>query len=122
MNYDKMVNKKGSDLTMNELKILSVLMSEEMYGLQIVETIREYGTTIFLGSIYNILSRLERRGFVESYYGEETSDRGGNRRKYFKITGKGETAVRQAQEAFKELWNWRLAYTGKFIDGAKRPL
>lgn len=105
-----MANKKGSDLTMNELKILSSLMSDEMYGLQIVETIREYGTTIFLGSIYNILSRLERRGFVESYYGEETSDRGGNRRKYFKITGKGETAVRKAQKSLGGMWGWRLAF------------
>lgn len=99
------------DITMNELKILSALLQGDKYGLEIVDAVKETNTNLFLGSLYNILSRLENKGFVESYDGEATSERGGNKRKYFRITGKGENAVNEAQSAFSQLWNWKLAYS-----------
>ena len=101
--------KRTLDLTMNELKILSALYGQDRYGLEIVETIKESGGNLFLGSLYNIASRLEKKGFIESYWGDENSDRGGNRRKYFKITGKGQQAVSEAQSTFASLWNFSIA-------------
>ena len=96
---------RQKELTMNELKILSTLVGQDRYGLEIVDVVKESGSTIFIGGLYNIMKRLEKHGFAESYWGEETAERGGNRRKYFKITGKGEQAVLEAQASFISLWN-----------------
>ena len=38
------------------------------------------------GTLYSILKRLERKGYIESYWGDETQ---GGRRKYYRITEEG---------------------------------
>ena len=75
---------KYSSLTMQELKILGSLVKEDMYGYQIL---KELNSNILLGSLYNTLKSMEKKGFVKSRWGEETSN--GGRRKYYKITGLG---------------------------------
>lgn len=97
------------DLTMNELRILSTLLDKDRYGLEIIKTVEESGGKIFLGGLYNIMKRLEKKGLVESYYEDTSEGRGGNRRKYFKINGKGQEAVQEAQLSLTSLWNLRLA-------------
>lgn len=104
------MNKVNLDLTTNELKILYSIFNEAKYGLEIIETVKKTGGIIFLGSLYNIMSRLEKRNLVESYLGEDTSERGGNRRKYFKITGKGQTAVEQAELVFMSMMSLKKNY------------
>ncbi len=93
----------------NDIKILSVLVSGDKYGLEIIEEVGQSGTTLLLGSLYNGLRRLEKNGLVKSYWGEKTSKRGGNRRRYYKITAKGKTVIQSAQESLLNLWNWKLA-------------
>ena len=96
-------------LTTNELKVLSSLMGQDRYGLEIIEVVQQAGGNMLMGSLYNILRRLERNGFVKSYWNEKTHERGGNRRRYYEITGAGETAVRKEQNQFGGLWNWKFA-------------
>ena len=72
------------NLTMQEMKILSALNTQEMYGYQILKEIK---SKILLGSLYNSLKAMERKGFVKSYWGDETGQ--GGRRKYYKITALG---------------------------------
>lgn len=86
--------------------VLSILMDSDAYGLEIVEKAEKSGVKLLLGSFYNLVRKLESEGFVESYMGESTSIRGGNRRKYYKITGAGERALRTAQEELARLWHW----------------
>jgi PadR family transcriptional regulator, regulatory protein PadR len=94
-----------SNLTLNEVKVLSTLLAGEKYGLEIIKTVKEEAqSTIFLGSLYNLLSRLDKKGFVECRWGDETSERGGDRRKYYKITGLGATTVRAEQRSLTSLW------------------
>lgn len=69
---------------MQEMKILSALKTQEMYGYQILKEIK---SKILLGSLYNSLKAMERKGFVKSYWGDETGQ--GGRRKYYKITALG---------------------------------
>lgn len=73
------------NLTLQELKILSTLEVNEMYGYQIL---KELNSKILLGSLYNTLKGMERKGYVESKWGEETGQ--GGRRKYYQITALGE--------------------------------
>jgi PadR family transcriptional regulator, regulatory protein PadR len=80
------------NLTLQEIKILSVLETDDMYGYQIL---KELGKKILLGSLYNTLKSMERKGYVESKWGEDTGQ--GGRRKYYKITAQGEKIFEQAK-------------------------
>ncbi len=86
--------KKKKFPTQREAVILSILINGEKYGREIrneyeQRTVRKMP----LGSLYTTLSRIETYGFVKSRMGESTHERGGNRRKYFAITGLGQTAL-----------------------------
>lgn len=72
-------------LTLQELKILSTLEVNDMYGYQIL---KELNSKVLLGSLYNTLKGLERKGYVESKWAEETGK--GGRRKYYRVTALGE--------------------------------
>jgi DNA-binding PadR family transcriptional regulator len=83
-------------LTDRQAEILSLLVSGPRYGLQIAEGWeREHpGQRFPLGGLYTTMARMEESGLVTSKLGEATSERGGNRRKYFKITGVGQESLR----------------------------
>ncbi len=72
------------NLTLQEIKILSALELEDMYGYQILKEIK---AKILLGSLYNSLKSMEKKGYVESRWGDETGQ--GGRRKYYNITALG---------------------------------
>ena len=93
------------NLSFNQMCVLSAVANEDRYGLQIIETVKEEsGIKLILGSLYNILYKLEKEGLVTSYFGEATAERGGNRRKYYKISAKGETTLNEAQLGLINLW------------------
>lgn len=95
------------NLSFNQICVLSAISTKDSYGLEIVEEVKkESGIKLVLGSLYNILHKLEKEGLVKSYWGEETAERGGNRRKYYKITAKGETTLNEAQFGLAKLWGW----------------
>ncbi len=97
------------NITLNQIYVLSALLSQDRYGLDIIRAVKEQsGNTLLLGSLYNVLSKLERQGFVESYYSEETENRGGNRRKYYKITGAGERGLEEVQNGLSNMWGLSL--------------
>ena len=98
------VKEEDIKLSLNELKILSSLRGDDKYGLQIQKTIKQVDSFFFLGSLYNILRRLEKNGLVVSYWEEGTEDRGGNRRRYYRLTGKGALALESTQKALLNLW------------------
>ena len=80
----------SDNLSLNQIYVLSALVSGEKYGLEIIKAGKEYGVNLILGSLYNVLDSLERKGFIKSSYKESTESRMGNRRKYYKITASGE--------------------------------
>lgn len=83
----------GANLTMQEMKILSALDTKEMYGYQIL---KEINAKVLLGSLYNSLKAMERKGFVKSQWGDETGQ--GGRRKYYKITAQGRKVFSQTRD------------------------
>jgi PadR family transcriptional regulator, regulatory protein PadR len=52
------------------------------------------------GTVYPILDRLERSGWVESRW-EEHSDRSGPRRRYYRLTDDGAAAARDVVGTFR---------------------
>jgi DNA-binding PadR family transcriptional regulator len=90
-----------------ELLVLLALirLGEDAYGVPIADTIEAAsGREVAAGSIYITLDRLEAKGLVTSRLGESTPERGGRAKTYFRVTGKGLRAVRQAQQTLITLW------------------
>ena len=59
--------------------------------------------TVSPGAIYTALNRLERRGFVSSRFGDPTPERGGKRKKFYRLETPGASAVRDAQQQLARL-------------------
>ena len=94
-----------------EEDILTLLLGQPLYGLQICKAIDEASEgkqSLKIGSLYPSLHRLESKGLVFSYMqNEDTQTRKGNRRKYYRITGKGSRALNQKQMTRINLSKWR---------------
>lgn len=82
------------NLSAIEADVLTVLLARELYGLDILNRINP-GRPIPLsfGSLYPALNRLEKKGFIDWRWGDEQEGSGGARRKYYKVTGLGETTL-----------------------------
>ncbi len=97
------------NLSFNQMCVLSAVANQKRYGLEIIKVVQEEsGIKLVLGSLYNILHKLEKEGLVKSSMGEATAERGGNRRKYYEITAMGETQLNKAQSGLSRLWGWDL--------------
>ncbi len=101
-------------MTMTTQAVIRVFLedpSAPRYGFDIA---REAG--IATGSLYPILARLERLGWVESYWEEQgASDLGRPRRRYYRLTASGVTngsAELQAMLRKVVPTRWRLAGGG----------
>ncbi len=87
---------KGSTATL----ILSVLNEEDMYGYKIVKELEKKSERVFLlkeGTLYPVLHSLEDNGYLESYWVDTET----KKRKYYRITRKGKTQLKEKKEEFK---------------------
>jgi DNA-binding PadR family transcriptional regulator len=55
------------------------------------------------GAVYTALDRMEARGFVRSWLGEATEERGGRRRKYYRLIPQGARALARSYGALKQM-------------------
>lgn len=81
---------------MEELVLLAAAsLGDVAYGVTVQQRLAdETGSPVSLGAVYAVLDRLERRGYVRSAWGEATPQRGGRRKRMFRITAHGVTALR----------------------------
>lgn len=73
----------------NDLMILSLLLEEDSYGYEISRQIKEISNekyTMKETTLYSAFTRLEKLGYITSYFGTETN---GKQRIYYKITESG---------------------------------
>ena len=89
------------------LVLLAVMrLGPSSYGVTIREEIESRtGRDVSLGAIYPTLDRLEGKGFVSSYTGEPTGERGGRSKRHFKVEPAGETALHRSREVLAALWD-----------------
>ena len=83
-----------------ELVLLTLLLRKPMYGYEILTTLEERGNGGFRykqGTLYPLLYRLEREGWIEASWVEPA---GAKRRKTYRITRDG----RRAQKAKAADW------------------
>jgi len=98
-----------------EHTILAVLLRQprDAYGATLQERITEAtGRDVSVGALYTTLDRLERKGLVTSWWGEATPERGGRRKRYYKIEASGVDAVRRTEALHARVTGDMLAPQG----------
>ncbi len=58
---------------------------------------------VSLGAVYTALSRLEEKGFILSHVGDPLPQRGGRRRRIYRLQPEGRVAISEAYRAITEL-------------------
>lgn len=88
-----------------QLVLLAVLrLGEEAYAVPIRALIKEdAGVDLSRGTIYVTLERLERKGYVTSWFSDPQAVRGGKARRLFRLKPPGVAAVRAAKRAVDRL-------------------
>lgn len=79
-----------------ELILLALLrLGPNAYGLAVRREIEERtARDVSTGALYTALKRLEERGLVSSRMGEPTAERGGRRKKHYRLEAPGVRSLR----------------------------
>jgi len=76
-------------------------LGDEAYGAAIRRQIEEAtGKQCSIGALYTTLDRLESKGFVKTWMGEATAERGGRAKRMVRVTAKG---VQEAATFYKAI-------------------
>ncbi|MDQ3289669.1 MAG: PadR family transcriptional regulator [Bacteroidota bacterium] len=89
-----------------ELVLLTVASSrEEAYGAALTQAIlQQTGRAVVLSAVHVALYRLEEKGLVTSSLGGATQERGGRRKRLFRITAYGLQVLTEIRQVREELW------------------
>jgi transcriptional regulator len=90
--------KKGSA----ELLILSLLQDSQRHGYEIAKLIEERSAGLLsfqASSLYPVLFRMEKRGWIKGRWVEREGER---RRRFYRLTPKGEEALALKRDTWKE--------------------
>jgi PadR family transcriptional regulator len=81
-----------------------VRLEDNAYGMTVRREIEERtGRSISIGAIYATLERLQTKGYVRSFVGEPTAERGGRAKRLFRIDAEGRRALRTTQETMQKM-------------------
>ncbi len=90
-----------------ELLLLSVWkLQDDAYGL----SIRRHMSTLLdkrvsVGAVYIPLERLAKQGYLHTRESEPTDKRGGRRKKFYRLTGKGVAALQTVRQLHEQAWS-----------------
>ncbi len=86
--------------------LVCAALKDEAYGINIVEEIKEeMNRTVSLSAVHMTLYRLEDKRLMESYLGGATAQRGGRKKRIFKMTNAGLEMLKQTKAGRISLWN-----------------
>ena len=88
-----------------QLLLFAVMdLQGDAYGGRVRETIeRRTGRRVSPGAVYTALDRLESRGLVSSTLGDPTAQRGGKRKRYYRIEPQGAEQLRRSHDAMASM-------------------
>lgn len=104
-------SEKGLLGELEQLVMLAVIAQPDTaYAVSIRDEI-EARTSIAVGrgSVYVTLDRLHRKGYLSSWMGEPTAERGGKAKRLFAITAEGRRALAGAERAIAQMRQTRPA-------------
>ena len=82
--------------------LLLILSKTHSYGYQLIEKLNGLGfhkEAIDVGAVYRTLRKMEKEGFVESFWGQDKTKR---KKRYYKITPAGKILLRMWIKRIKE--------------------
>lgn len=84
--------------------LMVAILDGDGYGVTVSQALEEHtGRVVTFGTVHNTLIRLEEKGFVQSELGGATAERGGRRKRLFRITALGSLALQEIQQLRQEL-------------------
>jgi len=88
-----------------QLVLLALLrLSNEGYGVSIhAEIVRRTRRDVSLAAVYKTLDRLEQKGLAGSWLGDATAERGGRRKKHFRLQPAGRRALKQSLASIRRM-------------------
>lgn len=94
--------------TLGELEqmvlLAMVALGDDAYGASIRrEIVRRTEREVRSGAIYTVLERLERSGLVASRIGEPTPERGGRRKRHYRMRHDGARALEVSLERMRRM-------------------
>jgi PadR family transcriptional regulator PadR len=91
--------------SLEHIVLLALLrLGNHAYGMTVRREIEERtGRNLSIGAVYATLERLEAKGYVSSFTGEPTSERGGRAKRHFRIEADGQQALRASQQAIRKM-------------------
>jgi DNA-binding PadR family transcriptional regulator len=98
--------------------VLSILQAGDTYGYQIIQRIQDLSDGELqwaTGKLYPFLHGLEQEGVVASYWQDVEN---APRRKYYRLTPKGERALRQEKQQWMRVNRLLVALWGPSTDAA----
>ncbi len=102
------MNNKSYQLgELEELVLMIVaILQENAYGVKVMDEIfDQIGRKVNISAVHTVLDRLEKKDFVTSYMGGASSERGGRRKRIFKVTTAGSKAIEYVHQTRNELYS-----------------
>ncbi|MFN7688253.1 MAG: PadR family transcriptional regulator [Sphingobacteriales bacterium] len=86
--------------------LIVAILNGNAYGIAIIDELeKRTGRAAAIGAIQTVLKRMEEKGLVTSEFGEATKERGGKRKRYYRITTKGQKIIALNREKRNSLWD-----------------
>ncbi len=97
---------KGFIGEFEELVLLTIAnLAKDAYGVAILNDISERANRkLSIGALHSTLTRLEEKGYISSYLGEPTNERGGRRKRYFELTDSAVVELNNMKALRDQLW------------------
>ena len=95
--------------TMGEFERATLLavarLGDDAYGMTIRgELENRLQRSVSIGAVYTTLDRMEEKGYVSSWLGESTPQRGGRAKKFFKVEAPGVQALSKSKQVSDAIW------------------
>ena len=92
---------------LEEMILLMVLLvHKEAYGLTVRKAYTEhYDQEISLSAVHTVLRRLEKKGYTTSSLGGGSPERGGRRKRLYRVTAYGQKKLTEKQEQRTKIWS-----------------
>jgi len=101
-----------------QLVLFAVLrLGDEAYGVTIRRAIESNtGREVTAGAVYTTLDRMEKRGLVSSHFGDPSPERGGKRKKYYRLQEEGAELLDRSYGAMRAMASGQVAKLKRMIE------
>jgi len=86
--------------------LIAAVLHDNAYGISVMQEIEnQTGREINISAVHSALDRLEQKGYLKSYMGGATNERGGRRKRLFSVTASGARALSDVREVRNSLYD-----------------